>query len=660
MSHLYTIMPLDTEHVDEICEDIRWQYENGVADCALFMIKLVPEGDPVIDKAAIECEKYARFREKLESMGLSCGVLVQCTIGHGYALNQLSPFQRVVQLVEGKTTYVACPSDEGFQKYIQNQLATIAAQKPQVIMIDDDFRLMYRPGKGCACPNHMTAFNYAAGTDLSREELFAILQDGSAKSEQGGPNLDVETCERYTDIYVNTQRESLLAGARAMRAGIDSVDPSLPGIFCSVGHTTEFAAEIAQILAGKGNPVVVRINNGNYTPEGARWLSRVAYRAAQQSEVLRRDVDVILAETDTCPQNRYSTGAQSLHAHFTASILEGAAGAKHWISRLSTFEPRSGKAYRTKLAKNKGFYEALAKLVPEISWQGCRIPLPVKPDYGFKHEGWYSPSDAWSACVLERLGLPIYFSSKPDGAAFLEEESVHAFTDEEILEMFKGPFFLSSEAARQLNKRGFKAYTGVDVQPWTGAHPSFERLHVNGKKTNAQIGIQQLIPQSDRVETMSTVIHLKDGVQEIPLFPGVTVFKNELGGQSIVFCGTPRTKFHYTEAFAFLSESRKEQMIQLLSACGNLPVYYTEDAEVYMKAGTLSDGSLLTAVFNIGLDPLEEIPLVVDRQVRGVQRLTAEGRWEACEWQPMTDCKNHGILVDTPAYTLEPVILRIG
>lgn len=69
---------------------------------------------------------------------------------------------------------------------------------------------------------------------------------------------------------------------------------------------------------------MVRINNGNYTPEGARWLSRVAYRAAQQSEVLRKDVDVILAETDTCPQNRYSTGAQSLHAHFTASILEGA------------------------------------------------------------------------------------------------------------------------------------------------------------------------------------------------------------------------------------------------------------------------------------------------------------------------------------------------
>ena len=651
MSHLYTIMPLDTEHVEEICEDIRWQYENGVADCALFMFKLVPEGDPVIDKAAIECAKYARFKNRLAEMGLSCGVLVQCTIGHGYALNQLSPFQRLVQLTDGETTYVACPSDEDFQAYIQNQLATIAAQKPQVIMIDDDFRLMYRLGKGCACPKHMAAFNRAAGTELSREQLFGILK--------GGSEVDPSLCDRYTEIFIETQRQSLLAAARAMRAGIDSVDPSLPGIFCSVGHTTEFGGEIARILAGEGNPTVVRINNGNYTPAGARWLSRVAYRAAQQSEVLKKDVDVILAETDTCPQNRYSTGAQSLHAHFTASILEGAAGAKHWITRLATFEPRSGKAYRNKLGKNKGFYETLAKLVPEIQWQGCRIPLPVKPDYGFKHEGWYSPSDAWSACVLERLGIPIYFSSMPGGAAFLEEESVSAFTNEEILEMFKGPFFLSSEAARQLNVRGFMAYTGVDVQPWKGEHPSFERLHVNGKKTNAQIGIQQLIPQSERVKEASTVMHLKDGVQEIPLFPGVTVFDNELGGRSIVFCGTPRTEFSYMEAFAFLSESRKEQMLQLLAACGHLPVYYTEDAEVYLKAGTLPDGSLVTAVFNIGLDPLEDIPLVVDHEVHGVQRLTEEGRWIDCQWLRAPESGSQEIRVDAPAYTLEPVILKI-
>lgn len=48
---LYSIMPLDAEHIDEICEDIRVQVETGVATCPLFEATLVPEGNPVINKA---------------------------------------------------------------------------------------------------------------------------------------------------------------------------------------------------------------------------------------------------------------------------------------------------------------------------------------------------------------------------------------------------------------------------------------------------------------------------------------------------------------------------------------------------------------------------------------------------------------------------------
>ena len=47
--HLYSIMPLDTDHIDEICADIRNQYETGVATCALFSMTLVPEGNPPSD-----------------------------------------------------------------------------------------------------------------------------------------------------------------------------------------------------------------------------------------------------------------------------------------------------------------------------------------------------------------------------------------------------------------------------------------------------------------------------------------------------------------------------------------------------------------------------------------------------------------------------------
>ena len=102
----YTIMPLDDTHVEEICEDIKAQYENGTASCALFMMKLVPEGNPVIGKAEQLCRKYDLFRDRLAEMGLECGILVQATIGHGYPLDEASPFTQYVGMANGRTEYV--------------------------------------------------------------------------------------------------------------------------------------------------------------------------------------------------------------------------------------------------------------------------------------------------------------------------------------------------------------------------------------------------------------------------------------------------------------------------------------------------------------------------------------------------------------------------
>ena len=74
----------------------------------------------------------------------------------------------------------------------------------------------------------------------------------------------------------------MVAAAKAMRAGIDSIDPTIPGSFCCVGNNAEFAYEIASVLAGEGNPVVVRVNNANYTAGGARFISRSFQKAAAQ------------------------------------------------------------------------------------------------------------------------------------------------------------------------------------------------------------------------------------------------------------------------------------------------------------------------------------------------------------------------------------------
>jgi hypothetical protein len=63
----YSIMMPFTDHIDEICQDIKEQYESGVATCVLFEMTLVPEGNPPADKVSKMCRQYRKVQEKLNA-----------------------------------------------------------------------------------------------------------------------------------------------------------------------------------------------------------------------------------------------------------------------------------------------------------------------------------------------------------------------------------------------------------------------------------------------------------------------------------------------------------------------------------------------------------------------------------------------------------------
>lgn len=637
----YTIMYPDTDHLEEICADIKEQYESGVADCALFEMTLVPEGNPPSDKVTILCEKYEQFKRRLDEMGLKSGILVQATVGHGWILGKMFPYQTHVNFNDGAATRVVCPCDSGFKDYIYNVMATIAKAEPDTVMIDDDFRTIWFKGEGCACPLHMKRFNKKAGTELTDRELWKIV------------NEKTPLAKKYTDIFINDQMESLVETAKVMRAGFDSVNPKLPASYCCCGNNAEFAYEIASVLAGEGNPIEVRINNGNYTPQGARFFSRAFHRAATQIAKLKGKVDILLAETDTCPQNRYSTGAMSLHTHFTGSILEGANGAKHWITRLITYEPESGRAYRKVLSKHRGFYEKLASLQPQLKWRGCRIFVPDTPDftYGRVKEEW----DGWSYCVLEKMGIPMYFSPKNGGVVCLEGDVDTRLSDDDITELLKGNMILASDTAKNLCSRGFSKHLGVDVREWTGKQPIREKINATGGFVAIQQKIKELIPTSDKTKSLSNVYNTVDYENYELLFPGVTRFENELGGTVFVFCGSPATEFHISTAFSYLNFSRKQQLIEILKSTKEMPVYYPNDEEVYLKVADMPDGRIFCSLFNIGLDPIENMELCIDFEPENINILTPNG-----EEKPVAFTKKNGrYILDCNANTLDPVVIFI-
>lgn len=639
-------MPLDAAHVDEVCRDVIEQQRSGVSTHAMFMMKFNPEGTPAIDKAEAECKKYDLFRERLDKAGAKHGVLVQATMGHIVVPYTPYPFQSVVSLIDGEEQVVqACPLDPTFREYMKGQMRTLAKRHPSAVMIDDDVGLIYRKSKGCACKYHMAEFNRRAGTSMSREELYAHTQGDSAESK------------KYTQLYVDVVRDSLVGFVKCMREGLDEVDPKIQGIVSGIYTSTycEFSGDIARAFAGEGNPAIARMNGGPYAKLGTKSFTQNMFRHAILKENTKDKIDIYLAETDTCPQNRYSTSASHLHAHFTAGILEGATGAKHWITRLGAHEPRSGVAYRKKLAKYSGFYNKLCEYAKELSPFGCRIPLTLMQDWGFVNPKDTLNLSPWSSCVLERLGIPFYFSNSGEGAVFVDDFSVDGFSDDEIRGFMKGTLVLTAIAADKLNKRGFTDDIGVEVREWSGKTISSEII--GSISITAQYGVKELRVCRDGVEALSRVVHNNKAKGELEtLFPGVTRVKNTLGGVTVVFSGTPDMPFTYYTAFSMLNETRKAQIAEILSASGNLPLYYPEDAEVYIRAGKLPNGEMMVAFFNLGFDDLEDTPLVFEKPVTKVEKLNPDGTRSECAFEVIDGVTR----VAENADTLTPVILFIS
>ena len=73
----FSIMPLNSELIDEYCLDIENQIKMGVCIMPLFSMSLVPEGIPTIEKADIFCKIYEKYKEKLDKKNLPSGVLMQ-------------------------------------------------------------------------------------------------------------------------------------------------------------------------------------------------------------------------------------------------------------------------------------------------------------------------------------------------------------------------------------------------------------------------------------------------------------------------------------------------------------------------------------------------------------------------------------------------------
>ena len=219
----------------------------------------------------------------------------------------------------------------------------------------------------------------------------------------------------------------------------------------------------------------------------------------------------------------------------------------------------------------------------------------------------------------------------------------------------KGGVMLASDTALNLIKRGFGKYLGVDVRKWQGKIPVNELILATNCRVNGQQKMLELVPLNDDVEISSYVFNTTDYEHYENLFPGSTNYKNELGGTVFVFSGTPATEFRLDTAFSFLNYSRKQQLLNMVDLANELPVYYPNDEEVYLKAADMENGDLFCAAFNIGLDPIDSLEICCKYEVKKIKKLLPNGESKEISFT----YENGRYILDTPCNILDPVILFI-
>lgn len=597
-----SVMPLVEEPPAGLVEDAVFLGERTIADGIAWICTLVPEGEPAMDKAAVYARRFRQVAPRVrERSKVRQGFLLQATIGHGWTPGSPTPWQKFVR-TNGTSPYRFCPLGAEFRAYLAEQCRTLAAEKPDFFMTDDDLRLL---GKidGCFCPLHLKGFAERTGRTWSREELVKRL-------EAGEPELLAQW-----NAYTVSTVESLV---RLIRAQFPD---DVPGLFCACdGPRLGYVTNCTQAIAGPGFRPAARLGSAPYWSDDLESILGIRRTVARQISVLGQVGDVLI-EADTCPQNRWQTSATHALDFMTILTAEGCRGAKMWWHRTASVdERRSSAAYLSALSARTGLLKWLAAS-------------------GFQAQGVWCPmaetGSDWGANVFGRLGFAYHYGARRTGdVAALTADSAAVLDGAALTNVLSGPLILDGSAAIALAKRGFGDLVGVRAKPWQGKAISFEDFG-DGRRSYA-IGTSpaDLSDTAKGVVVLSELHNRVSGLssESTKLAPGSVLFRNARGGTVLSLAATiPAGPDYKLWDFGYCNETRKAWLAeQLRKLAGGIPggVYSAGDTPLLCESGVTKAGERIVILDSLDLDELPEPELVVEKMPAKVQRLADDGTWQ--------------------------------
>ena len=599
---------------------------------------LHPQGDDIYDKVKIQKETFRRLKALLaDEKEIRLGILFQTTLGHGGYWN-LAPQCGIeadkILKADGSETHRCCPLDQRFLDYIYNCITTLCEEGPAFALGDDDMRMF---DGTCYCDRHVKMVSEMVGKEFTREELANAIANASPR-------------DPVAVAFEKAQVKAMEKLSETMRKAMDACDPSISCGCCIVNSRYDYAEAETSILAGP-NERVLRVGNSLYLEGAAKdELWRNAGTGFQVVNA-RSWGAKLLDESDTCPHNRYSKSARTMHLHITSGLIMGLDGGKLWLDQGAYPLREVSRPYEKILAENRYFYRQIINISKTWTPAGGVIHVPSldREPYPVRGQAFFTLGD-WNCCCFGKTGIPVHYeeSSFKGGISLLNGAQIDYYTDEEIKSMLSNAALIDGPAAVKLTERGFAPMMGVEAVD-TPPRGNVEYLKESGIKVGfLSANGTPTLKELPGAEVLSEVFFAQyKGCKAEYTMPGSTFFTNAAGGKVIV-CAMNLKEWHYMH---ILNPGRKINYDSMIKRLGGVPCTLPEMQDARINCGYMPDNSLVCALFNYSYDPLK-VRFTLEKMPQQIERLTAYGMWEPIAFEAV------GNIAET-ALTQEPGVVGV-
>lgn len=613
---------------EKFAEDAKEYVRRTGNPIVLCSLSFHPEGYPAKVKSDVLVESYRKVNRLLKGSDVKLGVLIQSVMGHWARVDEKNePWHRTVTIKGDVKRF--CPWDPGFKAYIRNFCRELAAEKPSIVLGDDDIHM----NDECFCDLHRAEFNRRTGRNFNAKEF----RDAVAASKPGDP---------VHSAFFAIQRETVTGVCKLIRESLDEVDPTIPAGMCMSWVEYPFIGDLAKAIAAKGQKPLLRIANcGGYHEFDRDTLAYLALHTAEYAAVYAKDFTIV-DESDVFPHALWSKSASNLRAKHAFSFMTGVDGGLLWLTCGRKYGYKMPDNYARAIESSKFKHEAIKAFADESEAIGFTIPVQTNfPSWHFNGTGrdMFVCNDNWATRAAALFGIPFRAStSLDDGGVYAigGKRTVERFSDADIKKLLSGRLLVDGAAARELAARGFSRYLGYTIDPKADIKYTRERS-ADGKRVYPMRVVPDYVaPRYDIVKGAEALTYLEyqpfGGSKDVRrVSPGAVYFENELGGK--ILSAAYLLDFGPTwnlQKFYVFCEPRKDWLRDMLDKVsgGKMPFVVEEMREIVAFARGRADGAKMLYILNGNRDPLEGVKVRVNVPFKKISVLGNDGRYRPARY----------------------------